>query len=172
MPATYEPIATTTLSSSQSTITFSSIPSTYTDLVLVMLARDTRSDGAGDGLTIRFNSDSGTNYSWTYLRANGSTTYGDQNSNKTSLDGYEITAAQAAANTFGTQIWNIMNYSNTTTFKTVTIRGGNPYSVDAAAGLYRSTSAISSIVIYPGFAGSSYSFVSGCSFTLYGIKAA
>ena len=172
MPATYEPIATTTLSSSQSTITFSSIPSTYTDLVLVMFARDTRSDGSGDGLTVRFDSDSNTNYSWIYLRGNGSVAYIDQNNNKTSLDGYEITAAQAPANTFGTQIWNIMSYSNTSTLKTITIRGGNPYSADAATGLYRSTSAISSIVIYPGFVGSSYSFVSGCSFTLYGIKAA
>jgi len=60
MPSTYTPIATNTLASVSTGVTFSSIPSTYTDLVLVI---NYRLDGTGTGAAgaLRFNSDSGSN---------------------------------------------------------------------------------------------------------------
>ncbi len=68
MPTTYEPIATTTLGSAAATITFSTIPATYTDLRVVWVGTVTVADSAG----MRFNSDSGTNYSRTVLQGDGS----------------------------------------------------------------------------------------------------
>jgi hypothetical protein len=66
MPAggTYEPIATNTLSSSQGTVTFASISASYTDLVLITVAK--LASGTS-GMKLRFNSDSGANYGNTYL---------------------------------------------------------------------------------------------------------
>ena len=60
--ATYEPIATQTLASAAATITFSSIAATYTDLRLIFAKPI-----GGSSLLLRFNSDTATNYSWTYL---------------------------------------------------------------------------------------------------------
>ena len=68
MPATYEPIQTTTLGSAAASYTFSSIPSTYTDLKLVITGT---SVGAYADIDLRFNSDTATNYSWTALAGNG-----------------------------------------------------------------------------------------------------
>ena len=70
MTATYDPIATTTLGSAASTITFSSIPNTFTDLRLVLFGVTLNATGTYN--QIRFNNDTGTNYSWTQLLGNGS----------------------------------------------------------------------------------------------------
>ena len=69
MPATYEPIATTTLGSAVNSFTFSSIPNTYTDLVLVVVVPTAASSGT---FGLRFNSDTASNYSHTTLSGNGS----------------------------------------------------------------------------------------------------
>lgn len=68
MPTTYEPIATTTLSTAGSTITFSSIPATYTDLRLVVIGKATSTNNYSG---LRFNSDTGTNYSETDITGFG-----------------------------------------------------------------------------------------------------
>lgn len=70
MPSTYEPIATTTLGSAQATITFSSIPATYTDLRLILVATGS---SAGSQVKMQFNSDTATNYSQTYVYGDGAT---------------------------------------------------------------------------------------------------
>lgn len=158
---TYKPIATTTLGSNVVTYTFSSIPSTYTDIVLICnnLVEFTNQQGY-----IRFNSDSGTNYSRTVMYGNGTSAASFRASN---VSGINI---GMSANTGGQQIiMNIMNYSNTTTYKTATDRENNS-SGAAATGVYlwRSTSAINSITI-ASFDGSA-SIQSGATFTLYGIE--
>ena len=88
MPTTYEPIQSYTLGSATTGITFSSVPSTYTDLRVVLVEA---TDGANLG--IRFNSDTASNYSYTYVQGNGSTasssrgtsaTFGLMNGNGTS----------------------------------------------------------------------------------------
>ena len=162
--STYTPIATATATGSQSTITFSSIPSTYTDLVLVM---QTSYGVNGKSIGIFFNSDTGSNYSYTYL-------YGDSSSPATgrfsSINTGLGAAYIATAGQIDISIANIMNYSNTTTYKTAIIRSNNAGNrVQVNVGLWRSTSAINNIDIKSND-GSNYS--SGSTFTIYGITAA
>jgi len=162
MPATYEPIATTTLSTSTATVTFSSISGSYTDLVLVMNTKITVGD---QGIRLRFNSDSGTNYSFTYLGGNGSTASSGRQSNKTGMD-----VGNSDATNFNPTIVHIQNYSNSTTYKTVLGRTSVPaLYLYTYVGLWRSTSAITTIAID---GNSGINFASGSEFTLYGIKAA
>jgi hypothetical protein len=166
MPATYEPIATTTLGSAQATVTFSSIPSTYTDLVLVTIA--TTSVGGRD-YNLRFNSDTGSNYSFTVLAGSGSAASSTRASNTSSTGLY--TVAGTSTSTPGVVISQILNYSNTTTYKTIIQRGNEPAGeVCAGVSLWRSTSAISTIAITASTGSGNWN--SGSTFTLYGIKAA
>ncbi len=164
MAVTYEPIATNTLTGTTSSVTFSSISSSYTDLVLITFSKGTVQ---GENLFLEFNSDSGTNYSSTYLYGTGSSAISGRGSNQ---NGLIVGTADSAG--FITIITNIMNYANTTTYKSAISRtndtAGLYPAVGARAGLWRSTSAISSIKIYTGGGGS---WSSGSTFTLYGIKA-
>jgi hypothetical protein len=165
MAITYEPIATQTLSSAVNQVTFSSIPSTYTDLVLV---QNGAFNPAGGDVFIRFNSDTGTNYSITWLTGSGTAATSSRESNQTrmvvDIYGYPTTG-------ISTRILQIMNYSNASTNKTVLSRANNGATgVDAIVGLWRSTAAINTIDLYA-WTGS-YSFAGGTMFTLYGIKAA
>lgn len=162
--ATYEPIATNTLTGTAASVTFSSIPSTYTDLVLITSAKN--DSAANSHITIRFNSDSGTNYSDTYMYGTGSG--GGSSARDTSA------TAGAIARHDGTQyavgITHIQNYANTTTYKTLLSRGGNAGTITQAfATLWRSTSAITSLTVYPNDASN---FASGSTFTIYGIASA
>ena len=164
MPATYEPIATQTLGSAAASVTFSSIPSTYTDLIIITQAISASADDVG----IRFNSDSGSNYSQTWLSGNGSSAFSGRYSSSTSI--YLDIYGSMGTTLYNNTIVQIMNYSNTTTNKTLLSRANRAGSgVDAIVGLYRSTSAISTIVLAPT---SGVNFSTGSTFTLYGIKAA
>lgn len=157
---TYEPIATTTLGSAQTSITFSSIPATYTDLVLVISG--TISTNYGPNL--QFNSDTGSNYSQTNLYGDGSSAFSGRESNGTVC--YIGWLATSQSNT----IAHIMNYANTTTYKTVLSKGGNGGSlVVSRISMWRSTAAINSIKIsLDGI----ITLGSGTTATLYGITAA
>ena len=165
MPATYEPIATTTLGSAQSTVTFSSINGTFTDLILVINAK--ANTGGAIGLLFKLNSDSAANYSFTYLNGNGSSA---SSGRVTANNNGAIADLAGSASSAGTVIAQINNYSNSTTFKTVLSRGSDAANVaQALVNLWRSTAAITQIDVYPN---SSIQFASGSTFTLYGIKAA
>jgi hypothetical protein len=160
MASTYTPIATTTLGSAASSVTFSSISSTYTDLRIVYAT--TASADAGN--YIRYNSDSGSNYSRTNLYGNGSSAGSDRQTTQTGIYGPFTMSSAITANTI-----EIMNYSNSTTYKTCLVRAGAANnSTLATVGLWRSTAAITSVSITCDGA----NFVSGSTFTLYGIKAA
>lgn len=160
--STYTPIATTTLSSAASSITFSSIPSTYTDLVLV--AKLTR-DNAGSPI-LRFNGDTSSNYSQTFLEGNGTSAVSSRASNVTV--GYINLNSDPVLN--GIIIVNFLNYSNTTTYKTYLANGSNAATaVDRVVGLWRSTSAISTILLAAENGGN---YLAGGTATLYGIAAA
>lgn len=157
MTATYEKIATQTLGSASSTITFSSISGAYTDLVLVI-------NGALTGSAIKlikFNGDTAANYSITTLIGTSAGA-----SSGRYAESY-IDVANSATNRFMNTV-KIMNYSNTTTYKTFFARQDAPStSVEQIVGLWRSTAAITSFTITT----SSNSVASGSTFTLYGIKA-
>jgi hypothetical protein len=167
MPATYEPIATTTLSSAQTQVTFSSIPSTYTDLVLISNASIS---GYVASMYLRFNSDSGSNYNNTRMYGDGSSAQSDRPSTPQTELGFAIAGSEATPKTVA--VTNIQNYANTIPTKSVISRGnwfGNYVSI--YAGLWNSTAAINRIDIYFRLVGSDTA-VSGSTFTLYGIKAA
>jgi len=165
MPITYEKIATTTLGSAAADVTFSSISGAYTDLVLII---DTAMSSSGATVYIRVNSDSGSNYSTTTLYGNGTSALSVRLSNNTNgmmvgpYDGFSTERLNA--------ICHFMNYSNTTTYKTMMNRfNQSDKSTDASVSLWRSTSAITTIFVRNN---SSQTFASGSTFTLYGIKAA
>ena len=165
MPAgsTYTPIATTTLGSATASYTFSSIPGTYTDLILVVNAR--LSSGAAN-FNLQFNSDTGSNYSSTVLAGDGSSAFSVRSSNSTSGN-IGLVGAE-----YGTTVINIMNYANTTTNKTAIASYKMTSSAYGEAGakvvLWRNTSAINSVSILV----TTSTFNTGSTFTLYGIASA
>ena len=164
MASTYEPIATTTLSTASSSVTFSSIPQTYTDLVLVWSGLNSASNA--EGFQIKVNSGSGTLQSLTRLQGNGSTASSAISANGDPSCGVTGNAGR------DTIIANIMNYSNSTTYKTIISRYNSTGGTDDRVGIYvnltRDTAAITSLLI----SSTSGNFISGSTFTLYGIKAA
>jgi hypothetical protein len=164
--ATYEPIATTTISgTSTGTVSFTSISSSYTDIVAIINGATT---SGTYGLWYRFNNDSGSNYSQTYLFGNGTSAASGRESNYTTGS-----AGLNISTTFGIYIVNFMNYANTTTYKTALSRGNSTSDlVDTAVSLWRSTSAINRIDFAVGASFPSGNFASGSTITLYGIKAA
>ena len=164
MAVTYEKIATTTLGSGTTSVTFSSIPGTYTDLVLVSSGK--MSSGAAD-VYLKFNG-SGSNYSYTVLWANSSTYGSNRGTNEGQLN--QDYFGVPTANYGNITITNVMNYANTSVYKTTLSRANNAdnnQGVDAIVGLWRDTSAITSIEFKTGT-----NMAAGFTFTIYGIKAA
>jgi hypothetical protein len=163
--ATYDKIATTTLGSAAASITFSSIAASWTDLRLVFVGT---TNTAGNGIVIRFNSDTATNYSQTYLYGSGSAAGAGA---QTSV-GYLYLATAALSTTVPELVTaDIFSYAGST-YKTVLGTAsqdlnGSGY-VDMNVGLWRSTSAITTIAL----SDESGSFNTGTTATLYGIKAA
>jgi hypothetical protein len=156
---TYDPIASITLGAATASVTFSAIPQTYTDLVIVMFSDQTASSASN----VQFNGDTATNYSLTNLSGDGSTA--------TSTRASSASTPSISASSANDQItiMNIMNYSNTTTYKTSIIRTNDASSsVGVRVILWRSTAAITSIRL----ASTSSTFTSNSTFNLYGIKAA
>jgi hypothetical protein len=167
---TYTPIATTTTTGgSTEVITFSSVPSTYTDLVLIA---NTGPMSEITAFRFRFNSDSGSNYSYLQMSGNGSSAASTKDPNQVS--------GLVSGSLFNTTdrsmfIMNIMNYANTTTYKTTINRGSRAAdslaAVSACASMWRSTSAITTVAVSPNFGGGVF-IPAGSTFTLYGITAA
>lgn len=156
--ATEDVIATTTASGSSTNISFTSIPSTYTDLVLVVNGTIGNADNT---MLMQYNSDTGTNYSSTVLSGNGSTTESFRGSGTNDMYCGRISTTQSV------NIIQIQNYSNTTTYKTFISRGNNSAArVSAFVGLWRNTAAITTVTLTFNGAGN---FASGTTATLYGI---
>ena len=169
MAVTYEPIATTTLGSAASSITFSSIPSTYTDLRLVFVGTATSTTFT---TYIRFNGVStGTLYSQTYLKGDGSTagTGRYSNQNQISNDGYANEISATIPELIEIDIFSYAGSTNKTFLSRVSQDRNGSGATGATVGLFRSTSAISSITLTSDFTAT---FATGTTATLYGIKAA
>jgi hypothetical protein len=156
--STYTPIATQTLGSAAASVTFSSIPQGYTDLIVVINGSTTADTSA----FIRFNSDSGSNYSYTEMNGNGSSATSSRASNSTeSFFGNPRTSYSFQANL------SINNYSNSTTNKTFLSRSGNAGNwAFAVTGLWRNTTAITSVT----FRADGTTWTSGSTFSIYGIQ--
>ena len=168
--ATYEPIATYTVPSDTASYTFNSIPQTYTDLVLIINMQSTYTGDSGNGARLQFNGDTGSNYSDTNLRGNGSSASSYRQSNLTYIQIGLLPSSGGGtpAGTLGVGIAQIMNYANTTTYKTVLGRTNNSFAfIEASAGLWRNTAAITSVTYF-----GDGNIKAGSTFTLYGIKGA
>ena len=170
----YESIATVSVGSGgSSTITFSSIPSTYTHLQLRMIVRTNRTGANSDRTVVRLNGSSSTTYYHT-LGGNGSSAFSE--ADNTTNQGPVMWGASTdldTASVFGGIICDILDYANTNKYKTLRGLGGwdgnGDGRIDLSSSLYQSTSAVSSIDIVPG-AGSSFKQYSH--FALFGIKGA
>lgn len=168
MAITYEPIATTTVNTSTHPVTFSSIPSTYTDLVVVV---SPIADAGNYDLSFRYNSDSGSNYSWSAIAFNADNSANVQGTKGTNTTFIPTNTNIATANPYPAII-HIQDYANTTTYKTSISRiSRETYANALTVGNWRSTSAINEIsILLTG--GGSTTFKAGTVITLYGIKAA
>lgn len=170
MATTMKLIAKTTLGSDASSVEFTSIPATFSDLLIVYSARSARND-TYDDFKVRFNT-STSGYSsrllYGYNTLVASVTY-------TEIVGLAVPGSTATANTFGSGEIYIPNYAGSTN-KSVSLSScGENNSATyvfnyAAAGLWSSTDAISRVVIDDYTGGSN--IVSGSSFYLYGITKA
>jgi hypothetical protein len=165
MPAgpTYEPIATNTLGSAASSVTFSSISGAYTDLILVINGGTTTNNqfrlNVGNGSI-----DTGANYGDTQLYGYSSTIGSGRETNATNP------YVGVASSTNSTHIIQFMNYANTTTYKTWLNKGGDlgQSQYDLSVCTWRSTSAINIIQINT----NGGNIASGTTLTLYGIASA
>jgi hypothetical protein len=158
-------IATTTLGSAQSSITFSSIPQTYTHLQIRGIAKST----ATDDTWMQVNSDTATNYSWHALRGSGgaASSFGGASANKM-WTGYGM----SDTGIFRSSIIDILDYTNTNKFKTFRTYSGCDTNtstgwIEFISGNWRSTSAVTSITLFP----NSGNYGQYSSFQLYGVKA-
>jgi len=171
MPATYEPIATTTLGSAATNITFSSIPATYTDLRLVLVARSDRAINSIDSVYFQVNSNTATNYSNTLLYGDGSV-QSYRESSASQILAASIPASGATSGIFGLLIIDIFSYAGSTNKTFLCDSSGDSNGsgrTQRAVALWRNTAAITSTKVYPAFG---TNFITGTTATLYGIKAA
>jgi len=168
MAITYELIASTVLTTNTTTVSLTSIPATYTDLILKCSVRGSL-NGADFAAQVTFNNDTASNYSMSDLRGNGATASTGRQSNQSQM---QITnafggGASLTANTFNNFEIYIPSYRANAN-KPVIISTANENNsatayITQTAGLWRNTATISSIQIET-FG------VSGSSFYLYGIK--
>lgn len=169
----FESIATVTVGSGgSSSVTFSSIPSTYTHLQVRAISRTSRTAG-NDPVYIRFNSDSGNNYAWHAVEGNGAsvTAYGYASQAQGWI--YIAADSNSPSNVFGSHITDILDYANTNKYKTVRNIGGVDNNGSGVIGfdsvLWQNTNAITSIS-FTNLSGTNFAQYSH--FALYGIKSA
>ena len=161
MATTYEKIATTTLGSATASINFTSIGSGYTDLRVVLVCVDTTTFPQ-----VRFNSDSGSNYSWTYLSGNGTAAQSGRFTNQTEF--YNNISGSSTVPFMTT--YDIFSYAGST-YKTMLFNEVNDKNgsgvISPKVGLWRSTSAITAVNLKADIYGTT--FGAGTTATLYGI---
>lgn len=166
----YESIATVTLGSNQSTVLLSSIAGTYKHLEVRYISRNNRASQL-DGLSMRFNSDTGSNYADHNLQGGGASASAGANTSVSYIIIALASASNAGANIYSAGVVSILDYANTSKYKTVRTLGGydnngNGY-IRLSSGLWQNTNAITSIT-FGSTDGSG--ILAGSQFALYGIK--
>jgi hypothetical protein len=164
---TYDELQVQIVGTNTPSVTFDSIPQNYTDLILVSHTGYTNTN-VGQGLSLRFNGDAGSNYSVTVAESDGSSASAYRGTSQT---GGGFCAPSNGNQSFLTPVTtHIFNYTNTTTFKNWLSRNSGPTFVNGYAGVWRATpAAITSISIVA--TGSSGNIRAGSTFSLYGIRA-
>lgn len=166
MAITYEPIATTTLGSAASTITFSSIAASWTDLKLVLTA----TGSVANYVKMNFNNDTGTNYSDTQIYANSGGYYStrDTIANTVYIEGGFTQMSTTVPVFYALDIFAYAGSTFKTFLSEASMDKNGSGSVARLVGLYRSTAAITRIDL--GL--NTGNFAIGTTATIYGIKAA
>jgi hypothetical protein len=142
--STYTPIATQTLGSAAASITFSSIPGTYTDLRLVL----TGTSATGQNLQIQFNGDTATNYSDIILSGSGVSASSVAQTTASQIQGsYNAFVGNVSPSTYGIDIFSYAGSTNKTVLVTASGDFNGSGGVDLVCGLWRSTAAITQIVL-------------------------
>lgn len=178
MANTYQALATVTVGSGgSSTIEFTSIPQTYTDLVLMLSARTNEAGQGRSYVRYRYNSSSTASYGYLWLYGyDGNNPGGTGNTGETAGLVIVVPDANATSNTFGNCEIYIPNYTSTSRFKVhsnVHVSENNSsstYLVGQSTSLWSVTDAITSITLYAVNVGSANKFVEHTTATLYGIK--
>ncbi len=170
----YDSIATNTVGSGGvSSVTFSSIPSTYKHLQIRWLMRSNRATGYNDALRFRFNSDTGSNYSNHLLYGDGTGAYADAGTNTTSMPLGYGSSNNNIASSFGAGVIDILDYANTSKYTTgrgltgLSTNGAGDETIGLASGSWRNLNAVTSITIFPG---TGTLFNEYTQIALYGVK--
>lgn len=171
MASTYTLISSQVLASSAASVTFSSIPGTYTDLVLRISARDLDT-GAFAQLRVTFNGDTATNYSYTNVYGTGSSalSIGSSTANFNYINFQSSNSNGATTNSFGSSELYIPSYTASqnkpVSMFSVSETNATAANTGATAGLWRNTAAITSLTMV---SANAVNFMTGSSFYLYGI---
>lgn len=161
MAATYEPIATTTLSSAAAAIDFTSIPATYTDLRVLLVGTVST---AGVSPIVRYNNNNATNYSMTYISGNGSTVFSSRDTSATYFAPFQTNGmSDTIPQMITMDIFSYAGSTNKTALMTTSGDKNGSGDVERYVCLWRSTSAITSIKL------DASNWNSGTTATLYGI---
>ena len=172
----FDSIATVTVGSGgSSSISFTSIPSTYKHLQIRYIARDDRTGSGGDYLKITFNSDTNANYSSHMLYGNGSAAGATADTSVSNMTIGRIPTAGHNASIFGVGVLDLLDYADTNKYKTLRLLSGydtnntgtEPGYLPFNSGSWRSTSAVTTITIAPNVG---TNFVQYSHFALYGVK--
>ena len=170
IPPSFESIATVTASGGETSLTFSSIPSTYQHLQMRYIGMDNSGGTSAGALKIRLNSDTGANYTEHRLTGNGSTASAGGTTGRVELRmDYGVTQS-GSTNIYAVGIMDLHDYANTSKYTTMRGFGGQDKNgtgfVNLSSGLWLNTAAVNAITVLP----ESSAFASGSTFALYGIK--
>ena len=161
--STYTPIASQTLTSAATSVTFNGLPQNYTDIVLVASFSSAVAD---NDVRCTVNGDTGSNYSYVRMSGNGTNATSGK-ATTTYIPSYFVIGTSTNPQII---IWNMMNYSNSTTYKTILSRiSAADKELSAAVALWQNTAPITSVTFTNAGNNSPAQFASGSVFSLYGI---
>jgi hypothetical protein len=165
-------VSQTGFSGSTSQTIFNNIPQTYQDLMIVFSLRTTYAGVYDTSISMIANNSYTSIYSWTELKGNGSSASSSRTTavNYGSTSAYGATSALSPTGTFASTVFHILNYANTSTFKTVLMRSAADSNgvggTNLTASLIQTTAGIGQLLIQ-----TNGNFVDGSTITLYGIRA-
>lgn len=150
-PGAFIPIATTTLTTSTATISFTGIPQNYEHLQIRGILRSDRAGQPKDQLRMQLNSDTGSNYTTHLLSGDGTAAYAAANVGATFINNNSVTGATSTASMYGTVVMDILDYANTNKYTVVRFLSGYDTSgagtVELDSGVWLNTAAVTSISI-------------------------
>lgn len=174
IPTDFESIATAISNGTETSITLSSIPSTYKHLQVRVLGRNNIAAADASFAFMQVNGDTGSNYTRHELWGDGTSVNVSGAASTTGMQYATIVRNNATSGIFGVSIIDIQDYANTTRNKTFRFLTGNDRNgaglLALFSGAYLSTNAISSLTFVPNNIGGAQTFISGTTFSLYGIK--